>query len=639
MAIVVMSKIKLLLHESIAEKALEILQKLGAVEFTEIEEAETNKLLRITPNVIENNEELSQGRLDQLINFLSGYNTKRFSLKKMIEGDGVVISDVELDRVVSSSNYRDIVENVAKLEEDARILDNQRNTLLSENELLTHWLNLQISLSNGVKTRLTETFFLTGSEHEFVYFESALNKEKIPNFFFEASTTNRSCTILESDKEKFNKIFNDVEIEIVSLPEKEGTPNKIIDENNKLLQVNESKRLILLADIKNLIKHLPGLKMLSDYNLWTKDRTEKFNAALSTDTVKVFEAWCPTELVETVKKELSKFTSFFELTSRQPKDDEMPPVELKNNALIKPFESITRLYGVPSYRDLDPTPFLAVFFFVFFGLSLTDFVYGLLLAVMLGVILMVYRVPSSAKPLVSLLFLGGVSSALIGMLFGGYMGIPVTFFPQWMQNIQYFDSLKNPLPIFYLSLGLGVLQIIFGIILAVLRDARLGSLWDGVLNHVPWILMFISIGVFYFMSFVWPLYASIAILVLTQGRKEKSIFKKITMGTVSLYEVVGYFSDVLSYSRLLALGLATSALAFAVNLTASLVREMIPYVGVLLVPFIYIGGHLFNLAVNILGAFIHSARLQFVEFFSKFITGSGKPFVAFGRGGQYVTLK
>ena len=138
---------------------------------------------------------------------------------------------------------------------------------------------------------------------------------------------------------------------------------------------------------------------------------------------------------------------------------------------------------------------------------------------------------------------------------------------------------------------------------------------------------------------LYDVYIAVGLLILTQGRREKTIVMKLLKGVLSLYDSVSFFSDILSYSRILALGLATSALAFAINLIATIAKDMIPVVGTAVMVVILIVGHVFNVGINVLGAFIHSARLQFVEFFGKFITASGRPFAPFRQRGRYITIK
>ena len=334
----------------------------------------------------------------------------------------------------------------------------------------------------------------------------------------------------------------------------------------------------------------------------------------------------------------------------QPEEGEEPPIALENSKNIKPFETITRLYGLPGYRELDPTAYLAGFFFVFFGLCLTDVFYGLFIFFLTAFVLHKYRVPSNVRPLVQLLMFGGLASAIIGIFFGGYFGIASDQIPSWARVVQIFNPLENPLPIFYLSLGLGFVQIMFGIFLKMLTSIKNGCIKDGILDEGPWLLFFAvlvwlgaSTAVENFSGSreiaLLALYSTIVLLVVTQGRKEKSVFMQLFKGIIGLYNIVGYFSDVLSYSRLLALGLATSALGFAVNLIAGIVNDMIPYVGFIFATLILVIGHTFNLAINSLGAFIHSARLQFVEFFGKFMTGGGRGFDPFERKQRYIAFE
>jgi V/A-type H+-transporting ATPase subunit I len=292
---------------------------------------------------------------------------------------------------------------------------------------------------------------------------------------------------------------------------------------------------------------------------------------------------------------------------------------------------------------------LAGFFFLFFGLSLTDVGYGLFLMVVALVVLFYFKVPPIIKLFGKLLFLMGLSSALVGLLFGGYLGIEASKLPAWLQAIQVFDPIGNPLPVFYLALALGVVQVMFGMVLKIYSDARNKMLMTGILDQGPWLLLFTSL-IFYgasvlgYVNFVTSddvlilVYLALVTVVVSSGRTGKTVLGKIQMSLLSLYNSIGYFSDILSYSRLLALGLATSALAFAVNLIAEIVSEMIPYVGFILAIIILIVGHLFTLVVNTLGAFIHSARLQFVEFFGKFITGTGQNFKPLTRKETYINI-
>jgi V/A-type H+-transporting ATPase subunit I len=330
----------------------------------------------------------------------------------------------------------------------------------------------------------------------------------------------------------------------------------------------------------------------------------------------------------------------------EPAAGEEPPVDIVNNAFIQPFEVVTRLYGMPGHRDLDPTLFLAGFFFLFFGLSLTDVGYGIFLMAVATIILTLFKVAPVVRTFAKLLLFMGLGSALVGLLFGGYLGIPPESLPSWLLAIQVFDPIGNPLPVFYLALGLGVFQVMVGMFLKIYSDYRNGELLNGILDQGPWLFVFFTaiayLGVVTdYISFASTeqlinlIYVGLVMVVVASGRKGNTVLEKVQSAALSLYDSIGYFSDILSYSRLLALGLATTALAFAVNLIAEIVSGT-PVVGPVLAIVVLVIGHLFTLAVNTLGAFIHSARLQFVEFFGKFIAETGREFKPLKRSAEHV---
>jgi V/A-type H+-transporting ATPase subunit I len=278
--------------------------------------------------------------------------------------------------------------------------------------------------------------------------------------------------------------------------------------------------------------------------------------------------------------------------------------------------------------------------------------YGIIMFVLIALVLMKYKIQKEMKMLLMLLMFGGLASAVIGLFFGGYFGIDMGIISEkvpFLGKIQYFDPIGNPLPIFYLSLVLGFIHVVFGVILKIVREAKNNNLKGGLLDQVPWLGLFLTIALAVASAvnlITLPAHTvsvlagvSVISIILTQGRSQKNIFMKGLMGTLSLYDVIGYFSDTLSYSRLLALGLATSALAFSINMIALLVRDLIPVVGPIAMVVVLVIGHSFNLLVNTLGAFIHSARLQFVEFFGKFILGTGVEFKPFAQLERNVILE
>lgn len=636
MSIIPMTKIRLVFHENDKKNIVASLQNIGLVEFTSLPE---NEILKKKP-LISFKENYKASTLDFAVNFLSKWQDKNI-IKSAIEGSREEIQNIKIKEIARTFNYEEIIARVIALEEElnhlqARILD-----LESKLSLLKNWVKYPLNLNTTLITSKTETRLLKTNIKTKEEIISELNKKEIIYYLEEYDQQNISLTFLKKDSNYIEKTIKQLEIEEVDLPYRLGTVKETILKMNQEIEADETEREKTISTIKKLTIYLPTLKILADWYYWRKKRNEFLNSTIGTEKTTILEGWCPTNEIPKLKRSISKITDKFIIRRiKNPSDN--PPVEIKNRALFKPFESITRLYGLPNYKDLDPTAFLAGFFFIFFGFCLTDVFYGLFLAGVILLLFKIYKIPKNITPLLWLIFLGGVSSSLIGIFFGGYLGFSTENMPKIISNLQLFDPIKNPLPIFYLSLILGIIQIISGLVIKIISDAKNGHLMDGLLDQGPWLFTFFALGlyvneIFNFVNIlpkgiaVYTLLAGVIMIILTQGRKEENILKKLFMGVLSLYNSVGYFSDMLSYSRLLALGLSTSALAFSVNMIAFMVKDMVPVIGWLLFIMVLLVGHLFNLAVNVLGAFVHSARLQFVEFFGKFITGTGRSFRPFAR--------
>jgi len=646
-----MQKIRLCVHTSGASEVLGVVQDMGVVEFSEVE---SKKLSRKEKTNFEFN--YASSRLDFAVEFLSRYDTAKGKLRSLIEGTNVVAREEEIERIAKTFSYNDIIDHLESLEQDLNRFKKKIASLEKEQALLGKWRALNMPLGRPLETARTKTVFV---EKKGVSKNRDIDEDVLGNIFQKEGMhfSYRACegavrglvTFFLEDAERAQKLLGAVEYDIVEMPKRRGTPEEELERIARAIRNTEKRIAQCEADIRTYLPQLPKLKILSDAMLWKKDKHNTLASAQTTESVLVFEGWCYKEKLEELRKRIAEKTSYFSLAAIDRKKGEKTPVAIENAPAIKPFETITRLYGLPGYKEFDPTIFLAGFFFLFFGLCLTDVFYGLFIFAMTAAVLYFYRVPESSKPLIKLLMFGGISSSIIGLFFGGYLGISPESLPGWARALQQFDPIANPLPIFYLSLALGFIQILFGIFLKMMTKVRNGKALDGVLDDGSWMVFFVVLLFFGAQQFgliegageapTMALYGATALLVITQGRKEKTILKKLFSGVSSLYGLVGYFSDVLSYSRLLALGLATTALAFAINLIAEIVGDMIPYVGPVLAVLILVGGHLFNLAINTLGAFIHSARLQFVEFFGKFIVGGGRAMVPFAREERYVVLE
>ena len=365
---------------------------------------------------------------------------------------------------------------------------------------------------------------------------------------------------------------------------------------------------------------------------------------LQTQQAFALSAWVPQRKKSKVEKALSEFTCFYEF--REPAPDEDPPVLLKNNRFVEPFESVTEMYSLPSPHGLDPDPFIAPFYFIFFGMMLSDAGYGLLL-VLGGFLGAKYLdLGPTAKKMLRMFGYCGISTIFWGAIYGSWFGdaIPVvasTFFGAVVNIPALIDPLKDPMTVLILSLGLGVIQIFTGMGLKAYLMIKRGHFWDAVFDVGFWycvlggLLLLLAGGPLGEVG-KWLAIAGAAGLILTQGREKKNPVMKLVSGVMSLYDITSYFSDVLSYSRIMALGLSTGVIGSVVNTMGSLPGKNI--IGALLFLAVFVFGHLLNMAINVLGSYVHSSRLQYVEFFGKFYESGGKPFAPLYANTKYVKI-
>ncbi len=376
---------------------------------------------------------------------------------------------------------------------------------------------------------------------------------------------------------------------------------------------------------------------------------------LHTEATYLLAAWVPQRKKAKVEKTLEKYPCYYEF--HQPDQDELPPVLLKNNKLVEPFEAVTEMYALPMYGSLDADPFLAPFFFIFFGMMLSDAGYGLLLVLggFLGAKLL--DLGPGGKKMFRLIGLGGISTVIFGALYGSWFGdaipkIAEVFFGKDITIPLLIDPLSEPLTILAVSFILGYIHIFVGLALKATLLIRRGKALDAFFDVGMWAIVLLGLPMLAATageSFLgatlasqistvgmWLSLIGVAGLILTQGRDKKNPFMKLMGGVMSLYDITGYFSDLLSYSRILALGLATGVIATVVNQIGTLMGGGI--ISAILFVAIFVFGHAMNLAINALGSYVHAARLQYVEFFGKFYEGGGKPFAPLAPHTKYVMI-
>lgn len=430
-----------------------------------------------------------------------------------------------------------------------------------------------------------------------------------------------------------------------------GTPVENISSCKKQLDEIEDRRTDIENQIKDHLEDKGDIELYHDSLSISRDRAKIRNRLLTTDRAFYLDGYVPCESAPAVKEKMDQYDTFIEMIQIE-KGEEFP-VLLKNNALVTPFEAITDLYSVPRSTEIDPTPFFAIFYLFFYGMMFSDGGYGVVMAVACFIVLHQFRLEGMPKKLVTMLGLCGISTAIWGALFGGWFGDIVevvgrVFFGAEVQvPAIWFAPLDDPMKLLLFSLALGVIHLFVGMGIKAYLMIRDGDIIGAVSDVFSWYLVVAGGIVLLAGNMLMPdgplfqvglamVVAGVAILLLTKGRGQKNIFKRVFKGVASLYDVTDFLSLILSYSRLLALGLSTGVVASVVNLMGTLTGDGILGAIVLLVVFVV--GHAFNFAINALGAFVHASRLQYVEFFGRFYEGGGTAFEPFVKKTKYIDI-
>ncbi|MBO7390294.1 MAG: V-type ATP synthase subunit I [Clostridia bacterium] len=383
-------------------------------------------------------------------------------------------------------------------------------------------------------------------------------------------------------------------------------------------------------------------RILHDYYRVEREKAAAIDSTFRTSTSFVLTAWVPAHLAEATEQALTDSGVTYYSIYEDPAEDEKYPTLARNNAVVTPYEGITNMYSAPDPREIDPNPFVAFFYFLFFGMMVSDAAYGILLA-LAGFGLYALKKPKKGEGhLLLIIGMGGISTLIWGVMFGGYFGeeliAPVLFSP-----------MNEPLKMLILSVALGFFQILFGMGISFVSKCKKGQPLSAVFGEGSWFILFIGLGLFVASGMVdgFAVVKLPALIVLGLGLAgvlvggalgKKGVKGKVLGALGNVYGVTGYMSDILSYCRLFGLGLATGVVGMVVNLIAGILRDLIPIVGYLLYVVILVVGHVFNIAINTLGAYVHDSRLQYVEFFSRFYTGGGHIFKPMGSDLKYIHL-
>lgn len=390
-------------------------------------------------------------------------------------------------------------------------------------------------------------------------------------------------------------------------------------------------------------KYLKELRILYDVFELDIERAEADEGFLKTDSAFVLEGWVPEQYADAIIAELESACPNIFVQLLAPEDRDAPPSLVVNNNVVKPYEEITNMYSAPHYREIDPNPIMAIFYFIFFGLMIGDAAYGLVLAVGGFILGLSKKFDKGAKNVLLLVGMGGISAVIWGILFGGYFAIDFGD----LDIALWFNPIDDPMTMLILSIALGCIQMTVGYIIKFIRLCSEKKVLDAFFDPFPIILIFGAIAFLACSMMIegapaWLTTAAIALggsglalIIIFGGRNNKNVFGKVFGGFKGVYGLVNLLSDVLSYCRLFGLGLASGAIGLAFNTLGSILFG-IPGIGYVVGVIVLIPLHAFNIGIGVLGAYVHNARLQFLEFYGKFYDGGGRLFEPLGGRTRYV---
>lgn len=432
------------------------------------------------------------------------------------------------------------------------------------------------------------------------------------------------------------------------------TPKEIIssciEEKKRLEAEIEKEKTSIISCADKRMK----LKFTVDYLQMRKDKYEVLDSLGFTDNTFVLTGYIPEKYVSSIRNEIEKkFTVSISITD--PAEDEDVPVLLENGSFSAPVEGITKMYAMPGKKDVDPTPVMSFFYYLLFGMMLSDAGYGLLMVIGTTIALKKFKLESTMQKTLRMFRNCGISTVFWGAMFGSWFGdiiqvVAREFFKkEIVSTALWFQPLDDPIKLLLFSFGIGILHLFLGVAVSGKMAWDEGRKLDAFLDTIPIYLLITGVAPLAASILTsvpavlknigtYLLIAGLALLLLTQGRSSKSIFGKFFGGLYAVYNVAtGWLGDILSYSRLLALGLATGCIASVINLIG--VMPQGTAVKAIVLTAVFIVGHTANLAINLLGAYVHTDRLQFVELFSKFYTGGGREFSPLAVNTKYIKFK
>jgi len=644
MSIVKMKRLRLVGMQSDREEQLRLFQHMGCVEIDEPKKklADPRWAALARPD----GEALTRARMEY-----DSAQTALKILKKYAPPKGGLLTrrpEIREEELFDDTRYRDGLEKVnevVELERQISTLYAEQSKLRSQKLSLSPWLELDVPLESTSSNEVTVFFGTVGSAVAVPELQGKLR----------SATDLAELTPAGNDGELQYFLFvchksaEDTALEVLkehgySRATMRGLTGTALENDRQIearLETLSQQTEQTIETLKGYAEHRLSLQLCEERARQEIAREQARCRLLDTEQTYFLEGWLPEESVPAVEKKLTAYACAWETETPAKEDYPEVPIQLKSNMFTEPINTITEMYSMPSYDGVDPNPLMLPFYVFFFGFMFADLGYGIILAGVCALVQIKARPKGGFGQLIRLMIMCGISAAVIGFFTGGFFSDFLTRFcgvigvavPQ-IRFLTYgplLDVMNEPMTALVFAMIVGFVQIIVGMIIRFYMLLRERKIMEAIWDIGTWWVIFA--GIFLMVAGIGgvngiPVVLVIGlIMLLAQGRNSKG-FGRVTSVINAIYNgVTGYFGDILSYSRLMVMMLASSVIGQVFNILASMFGSSLPKAAAVIIFFvIFIIGHAFNFGLNVIGTYVHTSRLQYLEFFKQFYREGGRKF-------------